>query len=112
MADDAVRIAQLEAELHRVHELHIAEIASLRQREATLVGEAEHRGRALTEASEQQTATREILRVIASSPTEVQPVLDAIVASATRVTDAASATLWRVHEGVLRGAASSLDASY
>ncbi len=54
------------------------------------------RNRELTEALEQQTATSEILRVISSSPTDVQPVFDAIVRSATRLADAALAGLIRL----------------
>jgi GAF domain-containing protein len=41
--------------------------------------------RQVTEALEQQTATSEILRVISASPTDVQPVFDAIVQSAVRL---------------------------
>jgi GAF domain-containing protein len=50
-----------------------------------LFKELEARNRDLTVALEQQTATAEILRVISNSPTEVQPVFDAIATSSTRL---------------------------
>ena len=50
---------------------------------------------------EQQTATSEILRVIASSPTDLQPVFDAIVGSAARLCDATFAALHKFDGQVL-----------
>jgi signal transduction histidine kinase len=49
----------------------------------------------VTEALQQQTATSEILRVISSSPTDVQPTFDAIAANATRLCDAVNGLVIR-----------------
>ena len=63
---------------------------------ARLFEELEQRNQDLSEALGQQTATAEILRVIASSPTDLPSVLNAVAQNAARLCDARDAIVYRV----------------
>src|SRR5438093_5875613 len=63
-----------------------------------LFKEINERNAELHEALEQQTATSEVLRIIGSNPTELQPVLDAITENAATVCGATDASI-RLLEG-------------
>jgi signal transduction histidine kinase len=76
--------------------------AQLKESYAGLERKVDERTRELTESLEQQTATAEILRVISSSPTDVQPVFEAVARSAARFCDARDALIVRLDGGVLR----------
>ncbi|MGQ0584347.1 MAG: ATP-binding protein [Reyranella sp.] len=67
----------------------------LQESHATLEQRVVDRTRELTETLEQQTATAEILQVISRSPTDTQPVFDAIAESAMRLLDGWSVLVWR-----------------
>ncbi|MGH7265064.1 MAG: GAF domain-containing protein, partial [Candidatus Rokuibacteriota bacterium] len=73
----------------------------LQESHANLEEKVEARTRELSESLEQQTATGDILRVIASSPTDIQPVLDAVAENAARLCGASDAIVFRVAEDML-----------
>jgi signal transduction histidine kinase len=82
-----------------------SKVLDLEKRLAESLEREKSTGRALSEAREQQTATSEILQVIASSPTDVQPVLDALIESVGRLCEAADSFLLLVEGDQLRVAA-------
>jgi two-component system, NtrC family, sensor kinase len=70
-----------------------------------LFDEVQARTRELSESLEQQTALSEVLGIVSSSPTDLRPVFDAILANATRLCEGNFACLCRYDGGVLVGEA-------
>jgi GAF domain-containing protein len=67
-----------------------------------LLNELRQRTDDLSEALEQQTATSEVLKVISSSPDDLKPVFEAMLANATRLCEAKLGVLYRSEGDALR----------
>ena len=78
---------------------------SPKKADAKLVRENKELRRERDESLEREAATSDILRMIARSPTDLQPVLDAIAERAARLCDAEDAAIFRVDGNFLRRAA-------
>jgi signal transduction histidine kinase/CheY-like chemotaxis protein len=86
----------------------------LQESYAGLEKKVEQRTHELSESLEQQTATSEVLRVISSSPGDLKPVFETMLANATRLCEAKFGNLFLREGGVFRavavhGASSYLD---
>jgi two-component system NtrC family sensor kinase len=80
---------------------------------ARLLNELRQRTDDLSESLEQQTATSEVLKVISSSPGELEPVFNAMLANATRICEATFGNLFlREGSSVFRAVAVHSKESY
>jgi GAF domain-containing protein len=69
---------------------------------ARLLNELRQRTADLTEALEQQMATSEVLKVVSSSPSDLQPVFEAMLDNATRICQAPMGTMVLYENGGFR----------
>ena len=95
-----LRSTEAKAPTARAHKTR----ANLEQQLKACRREIAHARERLAEATKQQIATSEMLRIIANSP--IQLVLDAVAENAARLCDANNAEIFRLEDNLLRLAAS------
>src|SRR5258705_4861521 len=91
-ADLERRVAELEKKLQSA----LGERNDAMAREAAMGAENARLFNETREALERQTATADILKVIASSPSDVQPVFEAIAARANRLVEGLSTAVFSI----------------
>ena len=72
-----------------------SKVRDLGKRLVETLDQLQTRDRELSESQEQQIATAEILRIISSSPTDVQPVLEAVAENAARLCESFDSSIFR-----------------
>src|SRR6266571_2990649 len=84
----------------------LADVAGRRQDSyADLKQQLDIRTKELNETLEQQAATSQVLGIISSSPTDLEPVFETILANATRLCEASYGTLWLCEGDAIRAVA-------
>ena len=103
-AQAAVALFNLRAyeDLERQVREHTVQLEQRNAELALIANENARLSNELSEALEQQTATAEVLRVISESPTDVEPVLDAVAQRALKLCDAAQSVIALVEGGDIR----------
>jgi GAF domain-containing protein len=100
VAIGTIHLRRTEAQLFTERQVALLQIfanqAAIAIENARLFVAEQLRTRELTEALEQQTAMSEVLRVISGSPTELQPVLDALVKSVSRLCSVDDVSIFRL----------------
>jgi two-component system, NtrC family, sensor kinase len=89
-----------------------ADQAAIAIENVRLFDEVQARTRELSESLEQQTATSEVLKVISSSPGELEPVFNAMLANATRICEAMFGGLFLYEAPLFRATAIHSKQSY
>jgi GAF domain-containing protein len=105
---DGELVGSLNARRNQVHPFSAAQIKLVETfaNQALIALENARLFNELKESLEQQTATSEILGVIASSLTDIQPVLDVVAENAARLCDSHDAQIYRVEDKIVRKVAS------